>query len=205
MRTVIASNFSVILVSLVCSAVSPAFADDPTVLTSEGPIPTTLSYGVGDVLKLSRARVNEDVILNYIQVSGTIYDLKPTEIVFLRNEGVSDHVVNAMLDSRKKIETTTSSPQTSSATQQNADDNNPGSGPYPPLYDPPIPDTAPPSTVYVIPYPAAQNAFYSSGYYPYAYYRSGYVYGGAYRCFTPVSTVYHFGGRAHFHPRYHHR
>src|SRR5438128_4692372 len=61
-----------------------------------------LPYGVDDVLKLSRAKVNEDIIQSYIQNSGTIYNLGPNDIVYLRDQGVSDRVLNAMLDQRKK-------------------------------------------------------------------------------------------------------
>jgi hypothetical protein len=36
-----------------------------------------LPYGVEDVLKLSRAQVSEDITLNFIHNSGTIYNLTP--------------------------------------------------------------------------------------------------------------------------------
>ena len=39
--------------------------------------PVKLPYGVEDVLKLSRAQVSEDVTLNFIRNSGTIYNLAP--------------------------------------------------------------------------------------------------------------------------------
>ena len=62
-----------------------------------------LPYGVDDVLKLSRAQASEDVTLNYIRSTGTIYNLAPNDIVYLRNEGVSDRVINTMLDQRKNV------------------------------------------------------------------------------------------------------
>ena len=67
--------------------------------------PTTvkLPYGVEDVLKLSRAQVSEDVIVNYIHSTGTIYCLSPEVIVYLRNEGVTDRVINAMIDQRQNV------------------------------------------------------------------------------------------------------
>jgi hypothetical protein len=58
---------------------------------------------VDDVLKLSRAQVGEDVTISYIQNSGIAYNLGPNDIVYLKNQGVSDRVVNAMLDERKRV------------------------------------------------------------------------------------------------------
>jgi len=49
-----------------------------------------LPYGVEDVVKLSHAQISDDVVLNYIRNSGTIYTLGPQEIVYLRNQGVSE-------------------------------------------------------------------------------------------------------------------
>ncbi len=62
-----------------------------------------LPYGVADVLKLSRAQVGDEITLTYIQNSGTIYNLGPKDIVYLRDQGVSDRVINTMLDQRKKL------------------------------------------------------------------------------------------------------
>src|ERR1039457_2664376 len=66
-------------------------------------VPVTLPYGAQDVLKLSRAQVGEDVTLNFIHNSGTIYNLAPKDIVYLHNEGVSDRLINTMLDQRKSV------------------------------------------------------------------------------------------------------
>src|SRR5436189_986346 len=66
--------------------------------------PAKLPFGVEDVLKLSRANISEDIILNYVQNSGTIYNLGPQDLVHLRDQGVSDHVLNAMLNQRKVVE-----------------------------------------------------------------------------------------------------
>ena len=66
-----------------------------TALSSDAP-PAKLPYGVDDVLKLSRAQISEDITLNYVRNSGTIYNLAPKDIVYLRNEGVSDKVISTM-------------------------------------------------------------------------------------------------------------
>jgi hypothetical protein len=62
-----------------------------------------LSYGVPQVLQLSQAKVGDDVIVRYIQNSGTIFPLAADEIVYLKQQGVSDAVLNAMLDQRQRI------------------------------------------------------------------------------------------------------
>src|SRR6266436_4060619 len=65
--------------------------------------PPKLPYGVAEVLKLSQAKVGEDVISSYIQNSGKVYNLGPSDIVYLKEQGVSERIVNQMLDQRKKL------------------------------------------------------------------------------------------------------
>src|SRR5579859_7913248 len=92
---------------------TPAPAPAPVISAGPAPVisgastaaaPVKLPYGVEDVLKLSRAQVGEDVILNYVQSSGTVYTLSPKEIIYLKEQGVSEKVMNAMLDQRKRVE-----------------------------------------------------------------------------------------------------
>src|SRR5690348_12829529 len=65
--------------------------------------PPKLPYGVAEVLKLSQAKVGDDIILSYIQNSGTVYNLGPSDIVYLKEQGVSERIVNQMLEQRKKL------------------------------------------------------------------------------------------------------
>src|SRR5439155_1211767 len=76
---------------------------------------TKLPYGVEDVLKLSRAQVSEDITLTYIQNSGTIYDLRPNDIVYLKEQGVSDKLISAMMEQRKKALDAAAAQQTAAA------------------------------------------------------------------------------------------
>jgi hypothetical protein len=62
-----------------------------------------LPYGVEDVLKLSRAHVGDDIVVNYIRNTGTIYALSPQDVVYVRTQGVSDRVINTMIDQRKVV------------------------------------------------------------------------------------------------------
>jgi hypothetical protein len=189
-------------------------AQTPAPTPAETPAPAAkesasakLPYGVDDVLKLSRAQVSEDVTLNYIHNSGTVYNLSPGDIVYLRNEGVSDRVINTMLDQRKNVPAeqaaqvaATSGAESTApvvpapdlgavAAASAAPQYAPAFAQPAPVYAEPQPTYAPASTVYVIPY-------YSSRY-SYANY-SPYYYGSYYRYCAPSTVVtlgYRGGGR----------
>ena len=193
-------------VAFSATAQTPAPATTPTSTTAPADAaPAKLPYGVEDVLKLSRAQVSEDVTLSFIRNSGTIYNLAPKDIVYLKNEGVSDHVVNAMLDQGKSVPTIMGAqvaPATAPTAAQalvypdaNAAAAAQASPQYAPTYAQPAPvyaqpDTtyAPPSTVYSIPY--------STPAYPYYYGGSPYCYGG-YPYYGPsigIGFGYGYGG-----------
>jgi hypothetical protein len=54
-----------------------------------------------DVLKLYRANLSEDFILERIRRDGAVYDLNADQVIELRNNGVSERVIQAMLDTRR--------------------------------------------------------------------------------------------------------
>lgn len=157
---------------------TPPAAPPPTAVD-----PAKLPYGVSDVAKLAKAQVSEDVIITYVQNSGTAYNLSPTEIVYLRDQGVSDHVINVMLDQRRNL--AASAPQNPPAA--------------PPAQQPAYPDTAaagayaqtapnvPSSSLYVIPYSTyPAYSYYDPYYYSYPYY-------GGYYGYCGPSFVFSFG------------
>ena len=170
------------------------------------PAVVKLPYGVDDVLKLARSNISEDIILNYIQNSGTIYNLGPQDIVYLRNQGVSDRVVSAMLNQRKQVEAAAaaqSNVQTPQAVSYApvvpyaAAVPEAASAPVAPVYEDSgqaVPAAA--SSVYVIPYPQATAAYYGYYGYPYGYYGS-YYYGPS------VSIGFGFGSSCYGHGYYH--
>jgi hypothetical protein len=53
---------------------------------------------VADVKALAKAGISEDVIINQIQASHTIFRLSAADIIDLRDSGVSDKVVNFMIN-----------------------------------------------------------------------------------------------------------
>src|SRR4051812_34089719 len=69
------------------TATQPASATVTATATSAQAV--KLPYGVEDLLKMSRAQVSDDVIATYIQNNGTIYNLGPNDIVYLKEQGVS--------------------------------------------------------------------------------------------------------------------
>jgi hypothetical protein len=64
--------------------------------------PLTLSYGVSQVVQLSKANIGEPTIVAYVQSSGNSFNLDANQIVYLKQQGVSDGVVKAMLDQKNR-------------------------------------------------------------------------------------------------------
>jgi len=144
--------------------------------------PPKLPYGVEDVLKLSRAQVGDDIVVNYIRNTGTIYALSPQDIVYLRNQGVSDRVINAMIE-QGKVVTAENPPSAQAPAIPDAPQapNTPVAPDYAqvaPVYTEPQ-TTAPASTVYVTPPPPYTYAYPDYGYYGYY----PYYYGGPFFSF----------------------
>lgn len=52
---------------------------------------------VTQVLELEQAKIGDPTVIAFIKSSGTSYNLNASQIVFLRQEGVSDAVITAML------------------------------------------------------------------------------------------------------------
>lgn len=163
--------------------------------------PPSLSHGVAQVLQLSQAKVSDNVIVQYIQNSGTIYPLSAQEIVYLKQQGVSDAVLNAMLDQRRRI-TGSSEPRTPTApaSAQNTTTSTADSAPTV-TYVETTPAYVPSSTVYIIPDTQTYNYYvwyHRPYYYPYVSPYCGWVYPG-------VTISWGFGGRwgGYYHPGFH--
>jgi hypothetical protein len=218
---------SLVAVSAAAQTTAPATTEPATPAATQ-PAPAKLPYGADDVLKLSRAQVSEDVTLNYIKNSGTVYNLSPNDIVYLRNEGVSDRVLNTMLDQRKNVPieqatqaATVNQLQAAAQTPAAPDPNAAAAAPAVPQYAPvyaqpaptyvePQPTYVPASTVYVIPYnsPGYGYASYSPYYYggysrycgPSTVFSVGYSSGGRYGAYYGgYRGGYHGGGVYRYH------
>ena len=71
-------------------------------LRQEGYIEPT-PMGVADVKALARSGVSEDVIITQIQTTHTVFHLSASDIIDLRNAGVSDRIVNFMINTPNTI------------------------------------------------------------------------------------------------------
>jgi hypothetical protein len=165
---------------LVHNGTSAAAQESPGPATSAASaVPAIrLSPGVEDVLKLSRAKVGDDVIAAFVHDPGRRYNLTADEIVYLRKEGLSDRVLAAMVSQSSRRAAATPAPQpvapgtaTPSAplvggTQSVGIPTTP-SYQTPPDYTPaPVPAT----------YVASEPTTYSYPYYGYSYPYYGYSY-----------------------------
>jgi uncharacterized membrane protein YgcG len=151
--------------------------------------PPHLSYGVPQVLQLVQAKVGDDTIVAYIQNSGTIYALDASQIVYLRQQGVSDLVVTTMLNQRKNVAASAAQP----APPQNYSSDANGTQTSTAVAQPTVTyvQTVPQSSVYVI--PDTQTYNYDANYYYQPYYYPYYAWP-----YTPVYFSFGFGG---FHDR----
>jgi len=88
----------------------PAPVTAPAV-SQPAPTPVTLSYGADQVLQLARAKVNDGTILAFIQNTSGGFTLTADQIIYLKQQGISDAILNAMLTQPK-----TGAPSTATAT-----------------------------------------------------------------------------------------
>ena len=157
-------------------------AQDSTTTSAAQTAPVQLSYGVSQIIQLSKAKVSNDTIVNYIRNSGSSYGLEASQIVYLKQQGVSDNVINTMLNQPRQVAPAAPQPAYSTASST-------ATVVAPPAvtYVQTAPAYVPSSTVYVIPDTQTYNYdayYYQPYYYPY--------YGGWY--YPPVSFSFGFGG-----------
>jgi hypothetical protein len=164
---------------------STATATAATPTTASNQAAPQLSYGVPQVLQLSQAKVGDDTIVAYIKNSGTIYSLDASQIIYLRQQGVSDRVVTAMLGQRNNV----AASSTQTAAQASAQNDSTSAQTSTAVAQPTVTyvQTVPSSSVYVIPDTQTYNydAYYYQPYY-YPYYAWPY---------PAVSLSFGFGGR----------
>ena len=146
-----------------------------------------LAYGVPQILKLSQAGIGDDTIIAYVHNSGNSYGLDADQIIYLKQQGISDNVLTAMLNQPK------AAPAPAPPAAQPA---YPYAAQTPVAYAPPAAydQSAPPSTVYVVP----NNQSYYTTYYSQPYfYPTFFVPFQPFRCFGRpcpfVSSSFRFG------------
>lgn len=63
--------------------------------------------GATEIIRLSQAKLSDDTIIHYIKSSGQIYPLNASQIIYLKEQGVSEAVINAMLEQQTSGDATT--------------------------------------------------------------------------------------------------
>src|ERR1700690_3693788 len=89
---------------------SSAPAQDSSALNTTQPAAVNapapqLSYGASQIVRLEQAKVGEDTIIAYIKNSGSSYPLDANQIIYLRQQGISDGVITAMLNQPRPVVT----------------------------------------------------------------------------------------------------
>ncbi|HEU0040161.1 MAG TPA: hypothetical protein VFR76_12900 [Verrucomicrobiae bacterium] len=165
-----------------------------------------LSWGLDDVVKLSKAGVDESVIQSYIQNSGVGYNPTAQDIIQLRELGVSPQIAAALMQRGSEVRQTATV-----EAQKQAQAAAPAAAPAQaaPVYTEPATYVAPASTVAYIGYPSyaySYGGYYGPSYYSYPYYPRYYGYYGGF--YPGVSVGFRFGsgysgGHGGYHGGYH--
>ncbi len=83
-------------IGVTCIALSGRFGMLATVaLAQSGAV--DVPAGVDDVVKLTKAGMSEDIILAKVKKAGASYDLTTEQMIYLKNQGVSQNVITALL------------------------------------------------------------------------------------------------------------
>jgi len=132
-----------------------------------------LAYRVPQILQLAQAKVGDNTIIAYIKNSGNSYGLNADQIIYLRQQGVSDAIITAML-SQPKLGVATATP--TPAASQPMDSTAGGQSST---------ATVAPTVTYVQTVPATTGYYYQPYYYP------------AYAWYPPVAFSFGWGGGWH--------
>jgi len=169
------SLLAVPLVVAADDAAAPAVAAPP------------LAYGVSEIIQLSQAQVSDPTIVTFIKNSGNSYGLDAPQVLYLRQQGVSETVINAMLSQPAPGTLPAVATAASAVPENTVVPASPASVNV--VQAPPPTVSAPASSVYVIPDTATYR--YYSTYNPYG------GYPGYFPVMVSVGYVGHSGGGYH--------
>jgi hypothetical protein len=100
MKTNVSSDCKLkVLTGLSILAIACLCWNGGTAIQAQG-TPATQNPQVQEVVKLSQAKMSDDVILSYIRNSGASYALSADDILYLNSQGVSQPVISALLQSK---------------------------------------------------------------------------------------------------------
>jgi hypothetical protein len=61
------------------------------------------AISINDVVQMSQRRVGDDLIINQINTSSTAFNLTSNDVIYLREQGVSERVIGAMQAARGPV------------------------------------------------------------------------------------------------------
>jgi hypothetical protein len=83
--------------------ISSNLAGTAAIQTGTPGAPVPLSYGAEEIMKLSQAGVSPDTLRSFVEGSHLDYGLDAASIIYLREQGVPDPVIGAMLRKTKEM------------------------------------------------------------------------------------------------------
>ena len=185
--------------SSAANTVQPAAVNAPVV---------QLAYGVSQIVQLAQAKVGDDTIIAYVKNSRSSYGLNADQIIYLRQQGISDAIITTMLNQPRPgvaiAMPTTPAPQPVASTAYGGQVSTATVAPTV-TYVQTVPDTTYYSQPYYYPaytwYPPVSFSFgwgggWGGGWHGGGYYRGGY--GGGWHGGRSVGG-WHGGGRGGWH------
>ena len=104
---------SVMRIAALDVATSTTPADVEQITPSSPTNPVSLPVGASDVLRLTKAKVGDQAILAFVEASEETYRLSSAQVIYLKEQGVSDQVLTLMLRQfRKSAVVTRAAPPT---------------------------------------------------------------------------------------------
>jgi hypothetical protein len=149
---------------------------------------------------MAHGNVNNETLLAYIKNSGKIYPLGASEIIYLREQGLSDQVLTAMLEQSRNVAPAVPQPAQSSVWANSTPP------PPAPVATQPAPAYTTAPAVYAQPAPVYSYPAYTYPAYTYPAYYYGYgPYYGAYWGYPALSFSFGWGGYygGHYYGGYH--
>ena len=108
-----------LLAVLLCVFISIALAAQSNPTAPAGTSASAGSFSVEDVIKLSKAGIDDDVIIQKIKKQGQPFDLTTDQLIHLKSASVSSRVIQVMLDPAKAD--ATQAPATATKAESGAD------------------------------------------------------------------------------------
>jgi len=165
---------------------------------TDGSAPTRgpyLSAGIPEIMKMHKAGVDASVLLAFIQSSPVAYNPSAREIIYLRDSGISNDLISAMLRRGGELRDRAAEAHREERARSPAPPASQPAAPAPANPAPPQSSVPPPAVAYANPPYSAYTwpVYYSYASYPayrYGYYNSPYYRGS---CYPSVSAGFRWG------------